>query len=135
MNSTDQLVGQESWLRLRPKFLSGCAAVVAVLILPDVIARFRILEGAALLSAALAILVGWFLLLVYLFPTVNGAHRWLRAGRIGVQPSEFAKVAFVCALGRYLMYRENYRRLADHNSRRSCLTSKDPGTRRFPQRH
>jgi L-asparagine transporter-like permease len=63
MNSTDQLVGQESWLRLRPKFLSGCAAVVAVLILPDVIARFRILEGAALLSAALAILVGWFLLL------------------------------------------------------------------------
>lgn len=63
MNSTDQLVGQESWLRLRPKFLSGCAAVVAVLILPDVIARFRILEGAALLSAALAILVGWSLLL------------------------------------------------------------------------
>ncbi len=63
MNSTDQLVGQESWLRLRPKFLAGCAAVVAVLILPDVIARFRILEGVALLSAALAILVGWFLLL------------------------------------------------------------------------
>jgi L-asparagine transporter-like permease len=63
MNSTDQLVGQESWLRVRPNFLSGCAAVVAVLILPDAIARFRILEGVALLSAALAILVGWFLLL------------------------------------------------------------------------
>jgi hypothetical protein len=63
MNSTDQLVGQESWLRLRPKFLSGCAAVVAVLILPDVIARVRILEPVALLSAAFAILVGWVLLL------------------------------------------------------------------------
>jgi hypothetical protein len=63
MNSTDQVVGQESWLRPRPKFLSGCAAVIAVLILPDAIARFRILERVALLSAALAILVGWFLLL------------------------------------------------------------------------
>lgn len=28
-----------------------------------------------------------------------------------MQPSELAKVAFVLALGRYLMYRENYRRL------------------------
>ncbi len=53
-----------------------------------------------------------FLVLVYFFPMVNGAHRWLRAGRIGVQPSEFAKVAFVLALARYLMYRENYRRPA-----------------------
>ena len=50
--------------------------------------------------------------LVYFFPTVNGAHRWLRIGRIGLQPSELAKVAFVLVLGRYLMYRENYRRLA-----------------------
>jgi rod shape determining protein RodA len=51
------------------------------------------------------------LVLVYFFPTVNGSHRWLRVGRFGVQPSEFAKVAFVLALARYLMYRENYRRL------------------------
>jgi cell division protein FtsW (lipid II flippase) len=56
-------------------------------------------------AASIALLV-----LVYLFPSVNGAHRWLKFGRIGVQPSEFAKVAFVCALARYLMYRENYRR-------------------------
>jgi hypothetical protein len=63
MNSTDQLVGQESWFRVRPKFLAGCAAVVVVLILPDVIARVRILEPVALLSAAFAILVGWVLLL------------------------------------------------------------------------
>jgi len=51
------------------------------------------------------------LVLVYFFPAVNGAHRWLRIGRIGAQPSEFAKLAFVLALARYLMYRENYRRL------------------------
>lgn len=54
------------------------------------------------------------LLLVYLpiFPPVNGAHRWIRIGTVGLQPSEFAKVAFVLALARYLMYRDNYRRLS-----------------------
>jgi cell division protein FtsW (lipid II flippase) len=51
------------------------------------------------------------LVIVYFFRPVNGAHRWLRAGHIGLQPSEFAKLAFVLVLGRYLMYRENYRRL------------------------
>jgi cell division protein FtsW (lipid II flippase) len=51
------------------------------------------------------------LVVVYLFRSVNGAHRWLRWGHVGLQPSEFTKLAFVLALGRYLMYRENYRRL------------------------
>ena len=57
---------------------------------------------------ALAILL---LVVVYLFRPVHGAHRWLRVGHFGLQPSEFAKLAFVLVLGRYLMYRENYRRL------------------------
>jgi cell division protein FtsW (lipid II flippase) len=51
------------------------------------------------------------LLAVYFCRSVNGAHRWVRWGRVGVQPSEFAKLAFVLVLSRYLMYRENYRRL------------------------
>ena len=51
------------------------------------------------------------LVAVYFFRPVNGAHRWVRWGHVGLQPSEFAKVAFVLVLGRYLMYRENYRRL------------------------
>lgn len=57
--------------------------------------------------ASLALLV-----IVYWCPPVNGARRWIRLGAIGVQPSELAKVAFVLALARYLMYRESYRRLA-----------------------
>ncbi len=51
------------------------------------------------------------LVAVYFFRSVNGAHRWVRWGHVGLQPSEFAKLAFVLVLGRYLMYRENYRRL------------------------
>jgi cell division protein FtsW (lipid II flippase) len=50
------------------------------------------------------------LLVVFLFEPVNGARRWIRIGPLGLQPSEFAKVTFVLALARYLMYRENYRR-------------------------
>lgn len=58
-----------------------------------------------LFLGALALLV-----LVYFFPAINGARRWIRVGPVGFQPSEVAKVAFVLALARYLMYRENYRR-------------------------
>lgn len=51
------------------------------------------------------------LLAVYGFPPVNGARRWIRVAGLGFQPSELAKVAFVLALARYLMHRDNYRRL------------------------
>jgi len=56
-------------------------------------------------ALALALLV-----LVYFFPPVHGTHRWIRLAGLSLQPSEFAKIAFVLALARYLMYRENYRR-------------------------
>jgi cell division protein FtsW (lipid II flippase) len=59
----------------------------------------------AIFTAALTLLV-----VVYWFPPVHGAHRWIRLLGLSLQPSEFAKVAFVMALARYLMYRENYRR-------------------------
>jgi len=51
------------------------------------------------------------LVAVYFTAPVNGARRWIRFGPVGLQPSEFAKIAFVLALARYLMYRENYRSL------------------------
>jgi rod shape determining protein RodA len=45
------------------------------------------------------------LVAVYLFPAVNGAHRWLRFGGLGLQPSEFVKVIFILSLSRLLMHR------------------------------
>lgn len=58
------------------------------------------------LAAVLVLLVA-----VYFFSPVNGSRRWIRLGPLSLQPSEFAKVALVVALGRYLMFRQNYRRL------------------------
>lgn len=49
------------------------------------------------------------LIAVYFFPPVNNARRWIRLGPIGFQPSEFVKAAYILALARYLMYRENHR--------------------------
>jgi cell division protein FtsW (lipid II flippase) len=86
---------------------SAWAAVgLAVMFAATLVSYRRIAAWSYLVFAASVVL----LVLVYFFPTVNGAHRWLKFGRLGVQPSEFAKVALVCALARYLMYRENYRR-------------------------
>ncbi len=48
---------------------------------------------------------------VFLFPPVNFAHRWIWIGPLSLQPSELAKVATVLALARYLMHRDDHRRL------------------------
>lgn len=49
------------------------------------------------------------LVLVFLFPAIQGAHRWIPLGVLNIQPSELAKIAFILALSHYLMYRKNYR--------------------------
>ncbi len=72
------------------------------------IPNYRVLQrwtyGLYLLSIPL-------LLAVYYFPSVNGAHRWIRLGSVSIQPSEFMKIVFVMAIARYLMYRRNYREI------------------------
>lgn len=49
--------------------------------------------------------------IVYFFPAKWGSRRWIPLGFMNFQPSELAKLAFILALSRYLMYRENYRRM------------------------
>ena len=97
--------GDEARHYLRQQFVWAGAGVGCMF--AATLVSYRRLAAWSYLVFALAVVL---LVMVYFFPTVNGAHRWLRFWRIGVQPSEFAKVAFVCVLARYLMYRENYRR-------------------------
>jgi rod shape determining protein RodA len=63
---------------------------------------YRRLARHAFVVYAVAVMA---LLAVYAFPAVNGAHRWIRLGGIGLQPSEFVKVIFVLSLSRLLMNR------------------------------
>lgn len=79
---------------------------VVVMFATTLVSYRRLMRFAyALFAVALALLIG-----VYFTEPINGAHRWIRVGGIGGQPSELAKIACVVALARYLMYRENYRR-------------------------
>ena len=60
------------------------------------------------------LLFGGILLLlvaVYFFPPINGARRWIRLVGLTFQPAELAKLVYVFLLARYLMDRENFRRL------------------------
>ncbi len=57
-------------------------------------------------GASLALLA-----LVYFFPPKWGSRRWIPLLLMNFQPSEMAKLAYIMALARYLMYRENYRKL------------------------
>ncbi len=100
----DELTGGGPYLRLQIAWSTIALAAMLAATLPS----YRVLchFSYGIFALALALLV-----LVYLFPPVNGVRRWIRLGPLGLQPSEFAKVAYVMALARYLMYRDNYRRL------------------------
>ncbi len=100
----EDLTGGGPYLRLQIVWSTLALVAMLVVTLPSyrVLCRF----SYGIFALALALLV-----LVYLFPPVNGARRWIRVGPLGLQPSEFAKIAYVMALARYLMYRDNYRRM------------------------
>ena len=70
--------------------------------------NYRMLCRHAYVLLALSLVL---LAFVYAFPEVNGARRWIRVGPIGFQPSELAKITFVLALARWLMYRDHHQRL------------------------
>ncbi|MCF7849554.1 MAG: rod shape-determining protein RodA [Kiritimatiellales bacterium] len=57
------------------------------------------------------------LALVFLFPEINNARRWIHLPGLQVQPSEFAKIAYIIALAAYLADPGR-----DMESRRTFLT-------------
>ncbi len=66
----------------------------------------RVLKSLALPAFAAAV---GLLLMVYAFPARNGSRRWIPLGPILLQPSEFAKLAVLLALARYLSHRRDHR--------------------------
>ncbi len=81
--------------------LGLCAAVPAALIEPRVYRHY----AAPLFAVALGGLIA-----VLLFGDVrNGQKCWLGIGGLGIQPSEFAKLAVILMFGRYLAEFEEHR--------------------------
>ncbi len=92
---------------IQRQLLWSLVCIVAMLL--ATVPSYRILARWSYVAffASLVLLVA-----VYFFAPVNGAQRWIRFGPVGLQPSEFAKLAFVLGLARYLMYRDSYRNLS-----------------------
>jgi rod shape determining protein RodA len=79
-------------------------AMVLAMLLP-----YRMFRHQSYLWLGLSVAL---LAIVYVFPAKWGSRRWIPLGFMNFQPSELAKLAFILAVSRYLMYRENYRRLS-----------------------
>ncbi len=97
-----------SWLIIRQLFwIFISLSCVSVLML----IHYRLIAKYAYVIYAVCI---FMLLYIHFFGSVvNGARSWIRFGPVGLQPSEFMKLALVLALAQYLRFRRNYRRIVD----------------------
>src|ERR1700730_8191162 len=50
----------------------------------------------------LIVLTALMLLAVFAFPTVNGAHRWIKLSKFSIQPSEISKLTLAIFLAYFL---------------------------------
>jgi cell division protein FtsW (lipid II flippase) len=100
---TDLTGGGGRFLRQQVVWSLFATAVMVAVAIPN----YRLLSRRSYVLFVAAVLL---LVLVYLFPPINGARRWIRLGPLGFQPSELAKLAFVLALAKYLTDREPSRR-------------------------
>jgi rod shape determining protein RodA len=91
---------------LVPPQLRWCAAGFAVTCMVMLVPYRRLLDLAwPLWGASVAMLLA-----VLVFgETRNGARRWLQFGPVGLQPSEFAKVAQIVVMARYIRFRRDHR--------------------------
>ena len=68
--------------------------------------NYRILENKYVVYGLLAVTVA-LLLVVFGFPAINGAKRWIRLGGFSFQPSEIAKIALPVFLAYFLTKRQD----------------------------
>lgn len=101
---SEELAGGEGRFTSLQMLWSCLAAATATLALwPNY--RCLIRYTYWLFGGAVALLVT-----VYFLPSVHGTHRWIRVGAVSLQPSEFAKLAYILALARLCMYRDREQR-------------------------
>ncbi len=79
-----------------------------------VVPHYRIYAGLSWLAALLAVGLLVFLLIPAvpssIVRPINGARAWINLGSFGLQPAEFAKLAFVVLMASYLRHRKTYRK-------------------------
>ncbi|HEV8670272.1 MAG TPA: putative lipid II flippase FtsW [Candidatus Limnocylindria bacterium] len=89
-----------------PRYFLGWQSLWAALGLVGMLAATRVDYHRYRLFALPLLVVAVALLAAVLFPgvgtSVNGAARWLRAGPVGVQPAELAKLALILYLAAWL---------------------------------
>ncbi|MGD9126676.1 MAG: FtsW/RodA/SpoVE family cell cycle protein [Planctomycetia bacterium] len=101
----DELTGGSGRF-LKRQIVWAVVALVAGLVAATIDYRVFIRYAYPLFFLSIILLVA-----VYFTTPINSARRWLRVGPIGIQPSEFAKIVYLFAVGRFLMYRVDQRRL------------------------
>ena len=78
-----------------PWFRQAVWAVIGIVLLGVAMrVDYRLLRRPVVLYSALATSLT-ALIVVFFRPEVNGTHRWLLVGGVGIQPSEFAKAAVI----------------------------------------
>jgi cell division protein FtsW (lipid II flippase) len=100
----DRLTGRGDFFSRQ--FVWAILAVPAMFVASSI--PYRTLRWTSYPSFALSVVL---LCVVYVMPVKQGAQRWIPLGFMDFQPSELAKLAYMMALSRYLMHRDNYRRL------------------------
>lgn len=100
-----ELGGTSGWLLVKQMIWS---IVALMLMLGVTVPNYRSLGRVSYLLFGCVLLM---LVAVYFFPPVNGARRWIRLAGFTFQPAELTKLVYVLMLARYLMDRENFRRL------------------------
>lgn len=78
--------------------------------------NYEYLRHRRLISALLTVTVV-ALMAVFVFPRINGAHRWIRLGGLSAQPSELSKFALILFLAWFLERRAG----EEHSLRKTLL--------------
>lgn len=102
----DELAGSSQFYG---KQLIWVGVAAAVLLFVNLFVNYRILAHYSLAIFCLSVCL---LCVVFLFPPINGARRWIPLGFMSFQPSEVTKLAYIVALASYLRFRENYRQMS-----------------------